>query len=183
MMKGYKGMRADMTCRGKQYRVGGTYHEDDVALCEKGLHFCEHLSDVFHYYGFGNGYDGSSRNRFFEVEAAGMIYLGRDKGVASDLTIIRELTDVEISRGYYGNGEGSGGFGYRFGDGHNYDTFGHGVGFGCNLNHGDGADCTLYGDGSGFGCTYDRFGDGEGGGDGHNGYGRNIQKILMFKEI
>lgn len=182
MIKGYKGMRADMTCRGKQYRIGGTYHEDDIALCERGLHFCEHLSDVFHYYGFGNGYgDGSSRNRFFEVEATGMIYLGRDKGVASDLTIVRELTNVEISRGYYGNGEGSGGFGYRFGDGCGYDSFGDGGDY--HHYSGDGDGYTLYSDGSGYGCTYDRFGAGEGYGDGYDGYGRNIQKILMFKEI
>ena len=164
-------MRQDRTCRDKQYRIGGTYHEDNIALCEKGLHFCEHLSDVFHYYSFGNGY------RFFEVEAAGMIYQGVDKCVTSDLTIIRELTDVEISRGYYGNGEGYGGLGYLFGDGCGYDSFGNRDNYGNDF--GDGDDYTLYSDGSGFGCTYDRFGDGSG----YNYNDSNIQRILIFKEV
>ena len=178
MMKGYKGMKFDMTCRDKQYEVGKTYYENDIALCEKGLHFCKNLSDVFRYYGIG---DGQYHNRFFEVEAFGMIYEGLDKCVASGLTIIRELTEAEIKRGYYGNGEGSGDiYGYISGSGCNYDIFGNGGIFDIGVRCG-------YGDG---------FGNGSGGGEGEGyaGYGFcnndnrtyndtiNIQRNLIFKE-
>jgi hypothetical protein len=188
-MKGYKGMRADMTCRGKQYRVCGTYHEDNIALCERGLHFCEHLSDVFHYYSFGD------HNRFFKVEAFGDIRVGDDKCVASDLIITRELTDVEIDRGYYGNGEGAGDlYGYISGKGCNYDILGDGSGDGYGCGSGDGGIFDIgawcgYGDGDGFGN-----GSGGGEGEGYAYYGFcyndnrdyndpiNIQRNLIFKE-
>ena len=50
-MKGYKGMNADMTCRGMRYEVGKSYHVDgNITVCERGLHFCERLTDVFDYY-------------------------------------------------------------------------------------------------------------------------------------
>ena len=62
-MKGYKGFDKDLTCRGKQYEVGRTEHEEDVVLCKKGLHFCENPHDVFRYYGAGDGH------RFCEVSA------------------------------------------------------------------------------------------------------------------
>lgn len=192
MMKGYKGMKLDMTCRDKQYEVGKTYYENDIALCEKGLHFCKNLSDVFRYYGIG---DGKYRNRFFEVEAFGMIYEGLYKCVASGLTIIRELTDVEIQRGYYGNGEGTGDlYGYISGRGCNYDILGDGSGdgYGCSCGSGNGGIFDIgawcgYGDGFGNGS-----GDGEG--EGYACYGFcyndnriyndpiNIQRNLIFKE-
>ena len=62
-MKGYKGFDKDLTCRGKQYEVGRTEHEEDVVLCKKGLHFCENPHEVFRYYGAGDGH------RFCEVSA------------------------------------------------------------------------------------------------------------------
>jgi hypothetical protein len=56
-MKAYKGFNKDMTCtpKGKsfQYKEGETYHEDEVALCEKGFHACERPLDVFGYYAPG----------------------------------------------------------------------------------------------------------------------------------
>lgn len=151
-VKGYKGMNPDMTCRGMPFEVGKSYHVDgNIAVCSRGLHFCENLADVFDYY----GRDG---NRFFEVEASGTVKTEGRKSAASDLRIIRELSDIEINRIVYGNG-----YGYGYGDGNGY-----GYGYGCGNGNG-------YGDGDGNGYGY---GDGCGYGDGY-GYG-NIQKVLMF---
>ena len=124
-MKGYKGMRKDMTCRGMQYEVGKTYRVDgDIALCSNGLHFCEQLRDVFTFYDRENG------NRFFEVYAGGQIVRGDDKSAASELTIIRELTDIEVNRCAYGDGYGYGynGYGNGNGDGDGYNGDGYGDG-------------------------------------------------------
>lgn len=166
-MKGYKGMKSDMTCRGMQYEIGKTYHEDDIALCQRGLHLCKNLQDVFGYYGLGDD------NRFFEVEAFGYIELGDDKCCASDLTIVRELTDIEVNRNYYGGGSGDGN-GYSYGDGFGY---GYSYGDGCSCNHGNGLyyiddDDDDYGKGYGYNCK----------GYGYN-YGTNIQQLLIFKEV
>ena len=63
----YKAMNADMTCRGKQYEVGKTYHEDKANCCNVGMHACEIPLDVLHYYPLKNS------PRFFEVECGGEV--------------------------------------------------------------------------------------------------------------
>ena len=114
-MKGYKGTDKDMRCRGMQYEIGKTFHADGkIEVCDNGLHFCIRLTDVFDYYEADNG------NRFFEVEADGIIDSDGKKSAASELTIIRELTDIEINRTVYGYGYGDGngdGNGNGYGDG------------------------------------------------------------------
>ena len=121
-MKGYKGMNADMTCRGMPFEVGKSYHVDGkIEVCENGLHFCESLKDVFDYY------EKDDRHRFFEVEATGTIKTEGTKSATSDLLIIRELTDVEINRNVYGDGCGDG-----YGDG-----YGYGCGYGCGDGDGN----------------------------------------------
>ena len=125
-MKGYKGMNADMTCRGMKYEVGKTYHADgEIKACKNGLHFCERLIDVFDYY-------KRDESRFFEVEAFGIIKTYDNKSAASDLAIIRELSDIEINRILYGYGDGYGyGYGYGNGDGNGNgygDDYGNGYG-------------------------------------------------------
>ena len=112
-MKGYKGMKSDMTYRGMKFEVGNTYHVDgEISVCNNGLHFCERLTDVFDYYIRNDG------NRFFEVEASGIIKVKDRKSATSDLTILRELNDIEINRAAYGDSYGNGyGDGYGYGDG------------------------------------------------------------------
>ena len=34
----YKAMDKNMMCRGKQYEVGKTYHEDKADCCHAGMH-------------------------------------------------------------------------------------------------------------------------------------------------
>ena len=83
----YKGMNADMTCRGKQYEVGKTYTEDKADCCHAGMHACENPLDVFHYY------RPDGKNRFFEVECSGEISKS-DKGsklACTELTVKGEL--------------------------------------------------------------------------------------------
>ena len=175
-MKGYKGMTKDMTCRGMQYEIGKTYYADgEIALCRNGLHFCEQLSNVFNFYKWGDG------NRYFEVSADGQIVSSDTKSVASKLTIIRELTDIEVNKGIYNYDNGnSDGCSYGCGDSNSY---GNGYGCGDNDGYGDGYGdgyCYGRGDGSGSGYGYGYgFDDGDGRG---NGYGCvNISKILIYE--
>lgn len=51
MIKGYKALNKDLTCRGFQFEIGKTYkHKGDVQLCRSGFHFCLNLVDCFSYY-------------------------------------------------------------------------------------------------------------------------------------
>ena len=127
-MRGYKGFNSDLTCRGFQYEIGKTYEMDGViALCSRGFHFCEELRQTFEFY-------DKNTDRFCEVESGEFVVRGSDKCCTDKITIIRELSRVEINRVIYG-------YGYGYGDG---DGYGYGYG---------------YGD------------------------GKNIQKILIFKEL
>jgi hypothetical protein len=63
----YKAMNKNMQCRGKQYEVGKTYHEDKADCCTAGMHACENPLDVLHYYPLKDG------PRFFEVECGGNV--------------------------------------------------------------------------------------------------------------
>ena len=158
-MKGYKGMTADMTCRGMKYEIGKTYHEDNIALCERGLHFCKNLHDVFDYYQWGEA------NRFFEVGAFGKVIMGDNKYCTSDLTIIKELSKIEVNRARYGNGCGEG-YIYDYGEGYSY-----GEGYGC----GDG-----YHNGNGYG-NHHRYSNGSDYGYG-TGISNHFQQFVIFKE-
>ena len=83
----YKAMDKNMRCRGKQYEVGKTYHEDKADCCYAGMHACENPLDVLHYYPL----KGSPR--FFEVECGGDVdKSGEDSKLAcTELTVKGEL--------------------------------------------------------------------------------------------
>ena len=185
-MKGYKGMDNDMKCRGFQFEIGKKYRVDGkVELCKNGFHFCKNLVDTFEYYA------KHYKHRYFEIEASGTIKSDGKKSVAEEISIIRELGEVEISRTFYSNGDGNG-YEYSYGDGYGY-------GYGCGNGNGDGNGYGYgYGNGYSYGYGYscgdsNGCGDGNSYGDGNgnsyiHGYtygyicddGKNIQKILVF---
>ena len=78
----YKAMDKNMMCRGKQYEVGKTYHEDKADCCNAGMHACENPLDVLHYYPLKDG------SRFFEVECGGNV----DKSERDSKLACTELT-------------------------------------------------------------------------------------------
>ena len=78
----YKAMDKNMQCRGKQYEVGKTYHEDKADCCHAGMHACENPLDVLHYYPLKDS------PRFFEVECGGNV----DKSVEDSKLACTELT-------------------------------------------------------------------------------------------
>lgn len=78
----YKAMDKNMQCRGKQYEVGKTYHEDKADCCHAGMHACENPFDVLHYYPLNDG------PRFFEVECGGSV----DKSEEDSKLACTELT-------------------------------------------------------------------------------------------
>ena len=83
----YKAMNKNMQCRGKQYEVGKTYHEDKADCCNAGMHACENPLDVLHYYPLNDG------PRFFEVECGGSVDKSEEdsKLACTELTVKGEL--------------------------------------------------------------------------------------------
>ena len=83
----YKAMDKSMMCRGKQYEVGKTYHEDRADCCHAGMHACENPFDVLHYYPLKDS------PRFFEVECGGDVdKSGEDSKLAcTELTVKGEV--------------------------------------------------------------------------------------------
>ena len=66
-MKGFKGFKPGLVCRGKQYAENTVFEEPNAEICKSGMHFCENPFDVLDYYDLVNA-DGSF-NDFAEVEA------------------------------------------------------------------------------------------------------------------
>ena len=83
----YKAMDKNMQCRGKQYEVGKTYHEDKADCCHAGMHACENPLDVMHYYPLKDS------PRFFEVECGGNVDKSEEdsKLACTELTVKGEL--------------------------------------------------------------------------------------------
>ena len=171
-MKGFKGFDKNLVCRDFQYEIGKTYEADEpIELCSSGFHFCENLASCFRFY---NPLEQDGL-RFCEVESCGdtIESSAEDKIVTEKITIIRELSPIEVYRTLYGSGDGSGyGYGYGYGDGYG-DGSGSGYGYGYGYGYGDG-----FGDGDGSGYGY---GDGSGYGYG-DGYGSKNKGIFDFME-
>ncbi|MEB6160148.1 hypothetical protein MXF36_10185 [Pseudomonas aeruginosa] len=84
----YKGFKQDLTCRGYQFEIGGTYkHEGEIEACASGFHSCEYPLDVFGYYAPGD-------SRFAIVKASGQLSRHDDDSKIASATLVVE---AEIS--------------------------------------------------------------------------------------
>ena len=90
----YKAMDKNMQCRGKQYEVGKTYHEDNADCCHAGMHACENPLDVLHYYKVSDG------ARFFKVECGGDVSKSDEdrKFACTELTVKGELKVTDFAK-------------------------------------------------------------------------------------
>ncbi|OLR66891.1 DUF7666 domain-containing protein [Intestinimonas butyriciproducens] len=85
----YKGMDANMQCRGFQYEVGKEYETDEAVACETGFPACEYPLDVINYY-------APAESRYAVVEQSGKISKsGEDTNVAS--TKIKIVAEIGIA--------------------------------------------------------------------------------------
>ncbi|HCH6862109.1 TPA: hypothetical protein NL044_001556 [Pseudomonas aeruginosa] len=84
----YKGFKQDLTCRGYQFEIGGTYkHEGEIEACASGFHSCEYPLDVFGYYAPGD-------SRFAIVKASGQLSRHDDDSKIASATL---MVEAEIS--------------------------------------------------------------------------------------
>jgi hypothetical protein len=84
----YKGFNQNLTCRGYQFEIGGTYkHEGPVEACSSGFHSCEYPLDVFGYYAPG-------QSRFAVVKASGHLSRRDDESKIASAALVVE---AEIS--------------------------------------------------------------------------------------
>lgn len=91
MVRGYKIFNPDWTCRGKQYKCPGLFHENvEPKLCETGMHFSVDIKDCFLYY------PADSTYHMAEVIAHGRIDASDDKCCTDDLEIVREIPWAEV---------------------------------------------------------------------------------------
>jgi len=92
IMKGYKNLNADMTCRGFKFEVGKKYtHAGSINMCSAGFHFHVNPADLFLFYPLD-----LTQIKVAEVECEGEILHGKTKSVCSEITVIRILTTDEI---------------------------------------------------------------------------------------
>lgn len=92
-IRGFKAFNKDWTCRDKQYRIGETFKEDvKIPIpCEKGMHFCLNLLDVFYYYDF------ILTTKIAVVEATGDVTTSDgEKFCTNELKIVREVEPDKI---------------------------------------------------------------------------------------
>ena len=66
VIKAYKGLNKDMTCRDFQYEEGKEYEEERAKACNCGFHACEHPLDCLGHY-------DPAHSVYHEVEQSGEI--------------------------------------------------------------------------------------------------------------
>ena len=88
---GYKFIQDNMKSKNGNHKweLGKWYKEEQVLICNKGFHACLRPIDAFEYqYG----------EKFFIVEAKGKIIKDKDKFVAQEMRLIKEIPLDKVSR-------------------------------------------------------------------------------------
>lgn len=76
-MKGYKGFRKGLICKGKQYAENTIFEESEANICVNGMHFCKNPMDVLDHYPLID--DNGEMCEFAEVEALDETFTDDDK--------------------------------------------------------------------------------------------------------
>ncbi len=96
-MTGYKATDANMVCKGSKFELGVWYEiEGDIALCERGFHFCVQPSGPSTYY-------TQSDARIFKAEAEQVLEVETAAGADFKLVAKRIRLVEEITPGKVGN--------------------------------------------------------------------------------
>lgn len=66
-MIGFKGFNYKWMCLDKAYKVGKSYFEEVVKMCESGMHFCHFPLDVFKFYPINPCYYKQGMNKYAKV--------------------------------------------------------------------------------------------------------------------
>ena len=91
VVKGFKVLNPDWTCKNKQYGCPGRFEEDVTpSVCNEGMHFCKKAADCFNYYRF------DPENKVAEVVAYGTVAEDGDKCCTDKLEIVREIPWAEV---------------------------------------------------------------------------------------
>jgi hypothetical protein len=185
IIKGYKAMNANLTCRGFKFEVGKTYKSETISMCSSGFHFCENILDVYNYY------PKSANTVICEIEASGNIQKEGDKSVTDTIKIVKKLTEKELleiwinknnsgnwNSGYGNSGDGnSGNWNSGYGNSGNWNSGDRNSGYG-NSGYGNSGNWNSGDRNSGNWNSGDRnsgnWNSGYGNsGDGNSGYGNS----------
>ena len=87
-MRGFKALNKDLTCRGFQYEIGGTYEfEGEPIPCKQGFHFCKSIAECYDFYPV------SDDTRICVVDAIGDINTDdKIKYCTNKIVILEEIT-------------------------------------------------------------------------------------------
>ena len=88
-MRGFKAFNKDLTCRGIQYELSGTYEFDEAPIpCKQGFHFCKSIADCYKFYNM------SDDTRICVVEAIGDIATDDEVQYCTNkIVILEEITE------------------------------------------------------------------------------------------
>ena len=100
----YKVFNQDWTCRGFQFEVGKSYHQNgEIVPCDNGFHAYVNLADCFGYYSF------NPDNKVAKVRLYGTLASKEDKICASDIELLDELSWEKVLR-MVNTGKGNSGY-------------------------------------------------------------------------
>ena len=131
-MKGYKGFKPGLVCRGKQYAENTVFKEENAEPCASGMHFCEDPFETLRYYPLVD--NNGNFNEFAEVEALDEPVTDDGKKFAStELKIgakfsfkgfIDACVEFMLKKTEFDNGKTDSGYSAKIGSSGNYAKIG-----------------------------------------------------------